>query len=120
LFQDFCAREPNKFINETNGVTPRRWLLKCNPGLAQLITSRIGDGWVTDLDQLERLKPFANDPEFQADWQRVKRQNKERLATVLKRQFGIELDPTHLIDSQVKRIHEYKRQLLNILHVVSL
>jgi starch phosphorylase len=120
LFHDFYQLEPTKFVNQTNGVTPRRWMLKCNPGLSKLITARIGDGWITDLDQLEKLAPLASDPEFQSEWQRVKRQNKERLAMLLKRQFGIELDPSHLIDSQVKRIHEYKRQLLNILHVISL
>ncbi|HYO94073.1 MAG TPA: glycogen/starch/alpha-glucan phosphorylase [Polyangiaceae bacterium] len=120
LFRDFYEMDPAKFINQTNGVTPRRWVLKCNPGLARLITSRLGDGWVTDLDQLERLIPYASDPDFQQDWQAVKRENKERLANLLKRQFGIELDPTHLVDSQIKRFHEYKRQLLNILHVISL
>ena len=120
LFHDFYEMDSAKFLNETNGVTPRRWLLKCNPGLSKLITCRIGEGWETDLDQLTRLTPFATDPEFQAEWQTIKRQNKERLAEVLKRRFQIELDPTHLIDSQVKRIHEYKRQLLNILNVVSL
>ena len=120
LFHDFYEMDQQKFINETNGVTPRRWLLKCNPGLSALITSRIGDGWVTDLDQLERLVPLASDPDFQLEWQRVKLANKERLAALLSRQFGIELDPTHLIDAQVKRFHEYKRQLLNVLHIVSL
>ena len=120
LFRDFYEFDSTKFLNETNGVTPRRWILKCNPGLARLITSRIGDGWVTDLDQLERMIPLASDPEFQGEWQTVKRQNKERLARLLKRQFGIDLDPSHLLDSQVKRMHEYKRQLLNILHVVAL
>lgn len=120
LFSDFAAMEPGKFINQTNGVTPRRWLLKCNPALSKLITSRIGDEWITDLDQLEGLVPFASDPEFQTEWQAVKLQNKERLAVLLKRQFGIELDPTHLVDTQIKRIHEYKRQTLNILHVVAL
>jgi starch phosphorylase len=120
LFKDFYELEPAKFLNQTNGVTPRRWLLKCNPGLAQLITSRIGSGWVTDLDQLEQLLPLASEPDFQAAWQRVKLQNKERLAALVKKQLGVELDPSHLIDAQVKRIHEYKRQLLNILHVISL
>ncbi len=120
LFHDFYELEPSKFINETNGVTPRRWLLKCNPALARVITRRLGDSWITDLDQLERLAPMASDPELQSEWQAAKRENKERLAGLLKRQFGIELDPTHLVDSQVKRFHEYKRQLLNILHVVSL
>jgi starch phosphorylase len=120
LFRDFYELEGAKFCNETNGVTPRRWLLKCNPGLSKLITSRIGEGWEIDLDQLSRLTPHATDPEFQAQWQAIKRQNKERLADVLKRRFQIELDPTHLLDAQVKRIHEYKRQLLNILNVISL
>jgi starch phosphorylase len=120
LFKDFYELEPEKFINETNGVTPRRWLLKCNPGLASLITSRIGSGWEIDLDQLERLVPHADDPEFQAQWQAVKRQNKERLSRALLQRYNIELDPSHMIDTQVKRIHEYKRQLLNIIHVVAL
>jgi starch phosphorylase len=119
LFKDFYEMEPEKFINETNGVTPRRWILKCNPSLSDLITARIGPGWEVDLDQLERLEQYASDPEFQADWQAVKLKNKKRLASALL-QSGIELDPTHLVDTQVKRIHEYKRQLLNILHVVSL
>jgi starch phosphorylase len=120
LFRDFREMENEKFINVTNGVTPRRWLLKCNPGLSELITSRIGAGWEVDLDELEELAPFAGDPEFQAEWQAVKRKNKERLAAALLQKFNIELDPTHLVDSHVKRIHEYKRQLLNILHVISL
>jgi starch phosphorylase len=120
LFRDFYELEPAKFINQTNGVTPRRWLLKCNPGLASLITSRIGDGWVTDLDQLERLTPLATDPEFQRSFAEVKFANKQRLAGLLSRQCGVELHPTHLVDAQVKRFHEYKRQLLNVLHIVSL
>jgi glycogen phosphorylase len=120
LFKDFYEYEPDKFINETNGVTPRRWMLKCNRPLSELITSRIGPGWEVDLEQLERLVPHATDPEFQSAWRAVKRQNKERLAQTLLQRFNIELDPTHLIDTQVKRIHEYKRQLLNILHVIAL
>ena len=120
LFKDFVDYEPEKFINETNGVTPRRWMVKCNPGLSALITSRIGPGWEVDLDQLEKLVPHATDPDFQEAWRAVKLQNKERLQAALRHRFGIELDPTHLIDTQVKRIHEYKRQLLNILHVVAL
>jgi starch phosphorylase len=120
LFNDFVKMDSDKFINVTNGVTPRRWLLKCNPLLSELITSRIGPGWEVDLDQLEKLVPHAGDPEFQAQWQAVKRKNKERLAKTLLSRFNIELDPDHLVDSHVKRIHEYKRQLLNILHVISL
>ncbi|HEY3498141.1 MAG TPA: glycogen/starch/alpha-glucan phosphorylase [Polyangiaceae bacterium] len=120
LFKDFYEFEPEKFINETNGVTPRRWIMKCNPGLSQLITSRIGPGWEVDLDQLAKLEPHANDPEFQAAWQAVKKQNKARLAAALLQKYNIEIDPSHLIDTQIKRIHEYKRQLLNVLHIVSL
>jgi starch phosphorylase len=120
LFKDFYEMTPEKFINQTNGVTPRRWLLKCNASLAALITSRIGPGWEVDLDQLERLAPHATDPEFQTAWAEVKHQNKVRLSNSLLKQFNIELDPNHLLDTQVKRIHEYKRQLLNILHVVAL
>jgi len=120
LFSDFYDMEPSKFINQTNGVTPRRWMLKCNPRLSALITARIGPGWEIDLDQLERLVPLANDPEFQTEWRAVKLHNKQRLAAVLRRDLRIELDPSHLIDAHVKRIHEYKRQLLNILHIVSL
>jgi starch phosphorylase len=120
LFADFRQLDDGKFINVTNGVTPRRWLLKCNPLLSALISSRIGAGWEVDLDQLEKLVPHASDPEFQAQWQAVKRKNKQRLAKTLLERFNIELDPDHLVDSHVKRIHEYKRQLLNILHVISL
>jgi starch phosphorylase len=120
LFKDFYEMEPEKFINETNGVTPRRWILKCNPALSALITSRIGPGWEVDLDQLARLEAHADDPEFQAAWQGVKRKNKQRLAEALLQRFNIELDPSHLVDTQIKRIHEYKRQLLNVLHVVAL
>ena len=120
LFKDFYELEPEKFINETNGVTPRRWILKCNPGLAQLITSRIGAGWEVDLDQLAKLEQHANDPEFQTAWQAVKKQNKQRLAAALLQKYNIELDPNHLIDTQIKRIHEYKRQLLNVLHIITL
>jgi starch phosphorylase len=120
LFKDFYEYEPEKFINETNGVTPRRWLLKCNRPLSELITSRIGSGWEVDLDQLERLVPYASDPEFQSAWRGVKLKAKERLAQALLQRFNIELDPSTLIDTQVKRIHEYKRQLLNIIHVIAL
>jgi starch phosphorylase len=120
LFRDFSDLTPDKFVNQTNGVTPRRWLMKCNPDLSALITRRIGPGWTTDLDQLERLSEHADDPELQAEWRGIKQRNKERLARWLRRAHGLELDPTHLVDSQVKRIHEYKRQLLNVLHVVSL
>ncbi len=119
LFRDFAELMPGKFVNQTNGVTPRRWLMKSNPELARLITRHIGSGWATDLDELVRLEPLAGDPAFQAEWRAIKQRNKERFARWLRRAHGLELDPTHLVDSQVKRIHEYKRQLLNVLHVVA-
>jgi starch phosphorylase len=118
VFKDFDEMFPRKIVNQTNGVTPRRWLLKCNPELAALVSGRIGDGWVTDLDQLEQLAAHAVDPELQREFRAIKFRNKQRLADNLRRQFGLELDATHLVDSHVKRIHEYKRQLLNVLHVV--
>lgn len=120
LFADFEALTPGKVINQTNGVTPRRWMLKCNPELATLITKRIGAGWEQDLDQLVKLVPHASDEAFRLAWRRVKLHNKEQLATSFKSQYDIVLDTNHLFDVQVKRIHEYKRQLLNIIHVVSL
>lgn len=120
IFREFNELYPDKIINQTNGVTPRRWLSKCNPELSRLVTSRIGNGWITDLDQLQKLAVFADDAEFQHDWQAAKRHNKERLAEYLKRFHDLELDPTHLLDSHVKRLHEYKRQLLNVLHIISL
>jgi len=120
LFADFEQMTPGKVINKTNGVTPRRWMLKCNPDLAYLITDRIGSGWEKDLDRLVELIPYASDPRLIADWQTVKLRNKKRLAKFFQRQYEIALDTTHIFDVQVKRIHEYKRQVLNILHVVSL
>jgi starch phosphorylase len=120
LFKDFHEHYPGKFLNQTNGVTPRRWLLKCNPELSAIISRRIGPDWVRDLERLQGLAPHAKDPELQAEFRAAKRKNKERLARWLKQTHGLELDPTHLIDAHVKRFHEYKRQLLNVLHVISL
>src|SRR5262249_37068554 len=97
LFRDFAELYPGKFVNQTNGVTPRRWLLKCNPELAALITRRVGKGWETDLDRLGRLTEFADEPELHTEWRAVKRHNKERLARWLRRSHGLELDPTHLV-----------------------
>jgi starch phosphorylase len=111
---------PGKIINITNGVTPRRWLNQANPGLARLITERIGTGWLTDLDQLKRLREYADETGFQQQFRAIKLANKERLAELIKRKLGIEVDSTSLFDIQVKRIHEYKRQLLNVLHVITL
>jgi starch phosphorylase len=122
LFRDFYELWPEKFNNKTNGVTPRRWVAHANPGMAALISSKIGDGWVADLAQLERLKPLAGarQKKFRADWRAVKRANKERLAALVKAECGVEFSPDALFDVQVKRIHEYKRQLLNVLHVIHL
>lgn len=122
LFRDFVDLWPGKFNNKTNGVTPRRWVAHANPGMSTLISGQIGDDWVTDLSQLERLKPLAapDQQAFHAEWRAVKRANKERLAALVKAKCGVEFDPDALFDVQVKRIHEYKRQLLNVLHVIHL
>jgi starch phosphorylase len=120
VFPAFHALFPGRFHNKTNGITPRRWLLQANPGLARLVTEAIGDGWVTDLDQLGRLGPLAEDAEFRRRWAAVKRANKVALADAVRRQMEMELDPDTLFDCQVKRIHEYKRQLLNVLRVIAL
>ncbi|MBN1835818.1 MAG: glycogen/starch/alpha-glucan phosphorylase [Spirochaetales bacterium] len=120
IFREFYELWPERFNNKTNGITPRRWLRLCNPPLAALITGRLGEGWVTDLQELHGLTALADDPEFQARWREAKRANKLRLAECIRRSCGIEVDPQSLFDCQVKRIHEYKRQLLNLLHVISL
>lgn len=120
LFKDFYELWPEKFNNKTNGVTPRRWLAACNPNLAQLITETIGDGWLTDLSLLKNLKPFADDKDFRERWHQVRQNAKERLVNYKRQEHDIELDADALFDVQVKRIHEYKRQLLNVLHVIHL
>jgi starch phosphorylase len=120
LFKDFYELWPEKFNNKTNGVTPRRWLAACNPNLAQLITETIGDGWLTDLSLLKNLKPFADDKAFRERWYQVRQNAKERLVNYKKQEHDIDLDADALFDVQVKRIHEYKRQLLNVLHVIHL
>jgi starch phosphorylase len=119
IFADFASLWPERFTNMTNGVTPRRWLAQANPGLAALIDSRLGNGWRLDLDQLGGLRAHAGDPGFGEAFLRVKRANKERVAHYVKRELGIALDPASLFDVQVKRIHEYKRQLLNVLQVIA-
>ncbi len=115
---DFAELWPKKFINITNGVTPRRWLLDCNAGLATAIRRRIGDAWITDLTQLRRLEPLAGDSQFQDEVRAVKHENKQRLAKHIQSRTGVVISPEALFDVQVKRLHEYKRQLLNILQVV--
>jgi len=120
LFKDFYELWPKKFNNKTNGVTPRRFLALANPGLSELITKTLGVGWEVDLTRLEDLRKKAEDPSFRRHWQEVKRRNKVRLAAMIERDCGIICDPDALFDVQVKRVHEYKRQLLNALHVIHL
>jgi len=120
LFKDFSLMTPEKFRNVTNGITPRRWLLHANPGLSDLITGAIGDRWMSDLEELRKLEPLADDACFRARFSEVKRRNKASLASYLKKTFAIHLRPDYLLDCQVKRFHEYKRQLLNVLHVITL
>jgi len=119
-FRDFAELFPERFNNKTNGVTPRRWLRQCNPGLTSLIAEAIGGGFINKLERLQELKPFAEDAEFRARWGQVKLANKQRLAHYVLHKLDHKLDPDSLFDVQVKRIHEYKRQLLNVLHVISL
>ena len=118
LVPDFYALWPERFNNKTNGVTPRRWLLQANPQLANLITGAIGDKWVTDLDVLCDLETYADDPGFQNEFDKIKQANKLRLVTQVEPFLRHSVDPTALFDVQIKRIHEYKRQLLNIMNVI--
>lgn len=120
LFRDFYDLWPSKFNNKTNGVTPRRWLAGCNPELAALITDTIGDAWITDLSQLAKLKPYADNAAFRKKWFDLNQASKQRLVNFKKEEFDIDIDVNALFDVQVKRIHEYKRQLLNVLHVIHL
>ncbi len=120
LFADFYRIWPEKFNNKTNGVTQRRWLSHCNPGLRGLLNETIGDAWESDLTQIRELTQYANDASLQKSWRSVKAANKSRLSDYIHGCTGIRLDPTHMFDVQVKRIHEYKRQLLNVLHVIHL
>ncbi|MDP1682495.1 MAG: glycogen/starch/alpha-glucan phosphorylase, partial [Burkholderiales bacterium] len=120
IFADFHRLWPDQIVNMTNGITPRRWLNQANPGLSKLITSRIGKTWPKDLDQLKRLIVLADDPDFRAEFAKVKRANKVRLAKMIQDRLNIEVNPDALFDVQIKRIHEYKRQLLNVLHIITL
>ena len=120
LFRDFHELWPHKFNNKTNGVTPRRWLAMCNGPLRELLNEKIGDGWIRDLKQLERIAPLADDAAFRARWMTIKRENKARVAKLVESQVGVEFPLDFMFDIQVKRIHEYKRQLLNVLHVIHL
>jgi glycogen phosphorylase len=120
VLRDFHELWPDKFTNMTNGVTPRRWLVLSNPRLSKLIRQTIGDGWAKDLDQLRRLEPYAEDAAFRWKWREIKRANKRDFAAFVHKQTGVAIDPDSIFDVQVKRIHEYKRQHLNILHVIAL
>ena len=120
IFADFDRFFPGKIINITNGITPRRWLNQANRRLAELITSRIGAGWVKNLSQLKNLIPLADDASFREEFAAVKRADKERFVTMLKQKHNIDISADSLFDVQIKRIHEYKRQLLNVLHIVTL
>ncbi len=118
VLRDFAELWPERFTNVTNGVTPRRFVALANPGLSRLITEAVGEGWLTDLDRLQDLAPLADDAAFRARWRAVRGVNKAALATWLRERTGRRIDPTSLIDAQCKRIHEYKRQHLNLLHAV--
>ncbi len=120
VLRDFAELWPERFLNVTNGVTPRRFVALSNPRLSELVTDAIGSRWIKDLEHLDELESFAADPAFQDDWRAVKDANKVELAAWLRRAHGLELDPTAILDAQCKRIHEYKRQHLNLLHAIAL
>ncbi|XP_050524266.1 glycogen phosphorylase isoform X1 [Daktulosphaira vitifoliae] len=119
IFRDFFELTPEKFQNKTNGITPRRWLLLCNPNLSDIIGERIGDNWITHLDELKKLNELVDDQSFILDVQKVKQENKMKLAHWLESEYNVKINPSSLFDIQVKRIHEYKRQLLNCLHIIT-
>ncbi|XP_014849665.1 PREDICTED: glycogen phosphorylase, liver form [Poecilia mexicana] len=120
VFKDFSDLEPDKFQNKTNGITPRRWLLLCNPGLAELIAEVIGEDYVKDLSQLKKLNDFVNDLAFIRDVAKIKQDNKLKFAQMLEKEYRVKINPSSMFDVHVKRIHEYKRQLLNCLHIITL
>lgn len=119
IFKDFCDLWPDRFTNMTNGITPRRWLRQCNPALSELISSKIGDQWITHLDELKRLEPFAKDPAFQKKFAQIKQKNKKRLAEYILEKNKVEINVDSIFDVQIKRIHEYKRQLLALLYGIT-
>ncbi len=120
VLNDFFELFPEKFINETNGVTPRRWLVLSNPKLTRLINQRIGTEWPTHLSQLKKLEEFVDDPGFRTEWRQIKQANKETLAARIEKATGVKVSPTSMFDVQIKRMHEYKRQQMNALHIISL
>lgn len=120
LFKDFYELSPEKFQNKTNGITPRRWMLLCNPSLSDVISDKIGNQWVNELDHLRKLEKFINDETLLRTVNKVKQENKMKLAQYIEQHYHVKIDPGSMFDMQVKRIHEYKRQLLNVLHVITL
>lgn len=120
LLKDFAELYPDRFNNKTNGITPRRWLLGCNPELSDLITSVIGDGWITDLGKLRGLEEVADDTSFHQKFYEIKKNCKENLSKIVKKNLGFEINSAAIFDSQIKRLHEYKRQHLNLLHILTL
>jgi starch phosphorylase len=120
VLRDFYELTPEKFSNKTNGVTPRRWMVLANPGLARLLTERIGTGWEQDLEKLRRLEPMAEDAELQKEWRSIKFHNKATLSNYIQQHIGIATDPESMFDVLVKRLHEYKRQHLQVLHILTL
>ena len=120
VLPDWVEMFPQRFHNVTNGVTPRRFIVLSNPGLSRLITDSIGDKWPGKLDELRKLEPFADDAAFREQFRNVKLENKKILATLIKERTGIIVDPSSMFDIQVKRIHEYKRQHLNVLNIITL
>jgi starch phosphorylase len=120
VLRDFFEMMPEKFSNKTNGVTPRRFMVLSNPGLSRLITGKIGETWISRSEELRQLEKYVDDDAFREEWRRVKHENKKNLAGLIRERTGIEVDPSSLFDIQVKRIHEYKRQHLNVLHIVAL
>jgi starch phosphorylase len=120
VFHDLHVMFPDKIVNQTNGVTPRRWLLECNPALSDMIIDKIGENWIDDLEQLQKLIPLASDRAWQSQYMDVKAENKKRLAAFLLKETGIKVNPNAMFDIQIKRIHEYKRQLMNILETMAL
>jgi starch phosphorylase len=121
VLKDLYDIYPDRFVNVTNGVTPRRWVALSNPGLTELLTAKIGDGWIKHFEEeIRKIEPFADDPAFRAEWAKIKRANKSRLAAIVRDRCGVVADPDTLFDIQVKRLHEYKRQHLNVLHIITL
>ena len=120
IFPDFNKIYPKKFINVTNGITPRRWLVTANPLLTQLISEKIGQEWIKDLGQIKKIEKFVKDKDFIENWQRIKLNNKKVLIDYIEKEHNIKVNPDSMFDVQIKRFHEYKRQLLNVFHIITL